>query len=158
MSAILLVAGCEETSKADTSWCRQDYIALTGRVVDQASLIPGDLEARLSEALERFERKTQHQFVVATVDSLQGKAITDYSLCLARHWGIGRAGFNDGIVLLVAPLEKKVRIEVGDGLEAKLADDEAATILRNVIVPEIEAGNMAHAIDLGAAAIMAQAS
>lgn len=158
MSAMLLVAGCADSPQADSSWCVQDYVALTGRVVDQASIIPAELEARLSQGLERFEQKTRHQFVVATVDSLQGKAITDYSLCLARHWGIGRAGIDDGVVLLVAPNEKKMRIEVGYGLEAKLADDEAASIMRDVILPEVQAGNMPRAIDLGAAAIIAQAS
>ena len=94
-----------------------EFPALTGRVVDQADIIPAPIEAELTAKLENLETTTQRQLVVATVPTLDGYDISDYGYQLGREWEIGDAQRNDGALLLVAPNERRVRIEVGYGLE-----------------------------------------
>lgn len=94
----------------------------TAPVVDQANIIDDATEARLTQQLDQFEERNQRQFVIATVDSLQGYDIADYGYQLGRYWGLGDAENNDGIILLVAPNEKRMRIEVGYGLEPIIPD------------------------------------
>lgn len=91
-------------------------------MVDQANIIDEATEARLTQQLDEFEERNQRQFVVATVDSLDGYDIADYGYQLGREWGLGDAERNDGIILLVAPNEKRMRVEVGYGLEAIIPD------------------------------------
>jgi uncharacterized protein len=138
--------------------CEQDYLRLTGRVVDQADIVPPAREAQLSNELADLETRTRHQLVVATTMSLQGKAIEGYALCLANHWGIGHKKDDDGVLLLVAPTERKVRIEVGDGLENALTDDEAAVIIRDAILPQFKRGDYTGGIAAGADAIVIEIS
>src|SRR4051812_39115728 len=106
---------------AGIGWA-QTYPQLTGRVVDQAGVIPADEKAQLEQLLAAHEAKTSNQVVVATVASLEGQSIEDYGVGLGRAWGIGQKGKNNGVILLVAPNERKVRIEVGYGLEGELTD------------------------------------
>lgn len=108
-------------------------MALTGRIVDGANVLSEEQEAALTKELALLESRTQHQLVVATVSSLEGRPIAEYSLCQARRWGIGRKGVDDGVLLLVAPKERKVRIEVGYRLEKPLRDDEAAKIIGTML-------------------------
>ncbi len=89
------------------------FPALTGRVVDEADLLSADEEAALTRELQQLEDKTSDQLVVVTLPSLQGYAIEDFGCRLGRHWGIGTAELNNGALLIVAPKERKVRIEVG---------------------------------------------
>ena len=100
----------------------QTFPELTGRVVDQADLLPPDREAALAERLAALEHASTRQLVVATVADLEGHPIEDYGYRLGRHWGIGQSEANNGIILLVAPNERKVRIEVGYGLEPIMTD------------------------------------
>jgi uncharacterized protein len=144
--------------EAETGWCKQTYPALTGRVVDEAGILPAAREMTLSARLAELERSTGHQLIVATVTSLQEKPVEEYSVCLARHWQIGRELMNDGVMLLVAPNERKVRIEVGYGLEKALRDDEAAAILRDAVIPAFKVGNFVRGIDAGTAAIVREVS
>jgi uncharacterized protein len=123
-------------------------------VVDDAGLLPTDAKARLEARLAAVERQSKHQFVVVTVKSLGGHSIEDYSLTLFRSWGIGRKGVNDGVELLVAPNERKVRIEVGYGLERALRDEEAGQILRTDILPRFKAGDMPGGMLAGSEAII----
>ena len=95
---------------------------LSGRVVDQANLIPAATRQALEQKLATLEDKSGIQFVVATVNSLQGQEIEPYANELYRHWALGEKTKNNGVLLLVAPNEKKVRIEVGYGLEGTLTD------------------------------------
>ena len=92
---------------------------LTGRVVDQAHLLPADAQQALEQKLAALEDKSGIQLVVATVSSLQGQEIEPYANDLFRHWALGEKTKNNGVLLLVAPNEKKVRIEVGYGLGAR---------------------------------------
>ena len=90
----------------------QTFPALTGRVVDQANLLSPEQEAELSLRLEALERASSRQLVVVTVPSLEDYPIEEYGYRLGRHWGIGQSEANNGIILLVAPNERKVRISV----------------------------------------------
>ena len=134
------------------------FPALTGRVVDEANMLSPADEAALTDQSTALEHRTGHQFVVATVAGLGGHRIEDYSLRLANHWGIGRKHIDDGVVLLVAPIERKVRIEVGAGLEKIVTDTEAARIIEIEMLPLFRKGDMTAGIRHGAAAIVADLS
>ena len=96
--------------------------------------------------------------MIASTASLQGKTVDDYALCLARHWAIGRKGKDDGVMLLLAPNERKARIEVGYGLETKLRDDEAKAILDTKAIPLLSKQDYARSIAVAADAIIQELS
>lgn len=139
-----------------SAMAQPQFPALTGRVVDGAGVIPDAVEARLTQKLERLEQQSRHQFVVATVPSLQGYDIADYGYQLGRAWGVGDKARNDGVLLLVATTERKVRIETGYGLEGVLPDGMGFLIINNDIVPRFKAGDMPGGIEAGADAIIRQ--
>ena len=132
------------------------FPALSGRVVDQANLLTPEKEAELTARLEALERDTTDQLVVVTLDSLQGLEIEDYGYRLGRAWGIGQAETDNGVLLIVAPQERKVRIEVGYGLEPVLTDGLSALIIHNEILPSFRDGYFERGIEQGVAAIEAQ--
>jgi uncharacterized protein len=134
----------------------QHFPKFTNFVVDQANVLPPAAERQLDIKLANLQRRTRHQLAVATVTSLEGYDITDYSLRLARTWGIGRRHYDDGVLLLVAPRDGGVRIEVGYGLEATLTDPRCAAILRTVVLPRFAKGDLPGGIAAGADAIIAQ--
>ncbi len=134
----------------------QDFPPLTGRVVDNADIIPADIEAQLTAQLEALETQSQRQLVVATVPDLQGYDIADYGYQLGREWGIGDAERNDGALLLVAPNERKVRIEVGYGLEGIMTDALSSIIIQRQILPAFRDGDMPAGIVAGTNAIASQ--
>ena len=113
----------------------QTFPQLTGRVVDDAHILTAPEIADLTSKSQALESKTGRQFVVATVPSLQGYPIEDYGYRLGRAWGIGQKGFDNGVILLVAPNEHKVRVEVGYGATAYVTDAMASIIIRNSILP-----------------------
>lgn len=127
---------------------------LTGRVVDEASILDAALEQRLSGRLEAFERATGNQVVVATLRSLQGRTVEEFANLLYRHWRLGRADEDDGALLVVAPAERKVRIEVGYGLEGVLTDAAAATIVQSLVLPRFRAGDLPGGVEAGAAGLL----
>jgi len=124
-------------------------------VVDAAGVIPDTAEAQLNARIVAWNRGTGHQLAVATVPDLQGYAIQDYGYRLLRHWGLGRAGANDGAILLLAPHE--VRIEVGYGLEGALTDALTHQIIAETIQPALRRGDIAGALAAGADRIMTAA-
>jgi uncharacterized protein len=128
----------------------QTFPRLTGRVVDQADLLAPAQEAELSAKSEALEKRTGRQFVIATVRSLEGRTIEDYGYRLGREWGIGSEQKDDGVVLLVAPSERKVRIETGYGARVFLTDAVSSVIIRNSILPRFKAGDMGGGIVAGA--------
>lgn len=127
---------------------------LSGRVVDEAGIVPSDAAARIEEKLRAFEDETGAQVAVLTVASLEGEVLEDYSLEVAETWGLGRQGVDDGVLLLVARDDRKLRIEVGYGLEGELTDAEAGRIVRNVIVPRFKAGDFGGGVESGVDAIL----
>ncbi len=125
------------------------FPALTGRVVDQANLLPADTRQGLEQKFAALEQKSGIQFVVATVSSLQGQEIEPYANELYRHWSLGEKTKNNGVLLLVAPNEKKVRIEVGYGLEGTLTDALSKVVIVNAIAPRFKAGDFPGGITRG---------
>ena len=135
----------------------QDAISfpnLTGRVVDEANLLDSAAEAALVDQLAAHEAETSNQIVVITVDSLQGYDIADYANKLGREWGIGTEEKNNGVLLVVAPNERKVRIEVGYGLEGALPDGLAGQIIRREIIPQFKENDFAGGIKNGTDSIL----
>jgi len=133
-----------------------EFPRLTGRVVDQANLLSPAEEAELTAKLEGLESRTTDQLVVVTVPSLGDYAIEDYGYQLGRHWRIGQAGKNNGVLLIVAPNERKVRIEVGYGLEGVLTDALSSVIIHERILPRFRDDDYPGGIRSGVDAIVEQ--
>ena len=127
----------------------QTFPPLTGRVVDDARLLSDAQKVDITSKLAALEAGTGRQLVVATVPSLQGRPIEDYGYRLGRTWGIGQKGKDDGVILLVAPTEHKVRIETGYGARVFLTDAVSSVIVRDVITPKFKAGDMGGGIAAG---------
>jgi uncharacterized protein len=125
------------------------FPALTGRVVDDANILDAATRSALTEKLSALEDKTTDQFVVVTVKSLQGQSIESYGYQLGRYWGIGQKGKNNGVLLIVAPNERKVRLEVGYGVEGTLTDALTKVIIENAITPRFRANDFAGGITRG---------
>lgn len=134
----------------------QEFPALTGRVVDQANLLSPAKEAELTERLATLERDTTDQLVVLTVADLRGRDIADYGVRLGRFWALGQADRDNGVILIVAPKERQVRIEVGYGLEGVLPDALAARIIHERITPAFRVGGFERGVSDGVAAIETQ--
>lgn len=127
---------------------------LTGRVVDQAGFLNAAAKQRISNRLEAHENATSNQVVVATVRNLQGYSIDQFGYQLGRHWGIGQQEKSNGALLLVAKAERRIRIEVGYGLEGQLTDAISANIIQTVIRPAFKQGQFEQGIEAGASAMI----
>lgn len=130
------------------------FPALTGRVIDDAGVLNASTRSELTDMLTAHERATGEQVVVVTLDSLQGYTIEDYGYQLGRHWGIGQKGKNTGVLLIVAPKEHKVRIEVGYGLEGELTDATSRTIIERDILPSFKRGDFNAGVLAGATSML----
>ncbi len=130
------------------------FPALSGRVVDSAGLLGGSARA-LEDELARFEQASGIQLVVVTLPELQGYPIEEFGYQLGRHWGIGQKGDDNGVLLIVAQAERRVRIEVGYGLEGALTDAIAASIIHGEMLPRFKRGQFAEGIGAGVRAIEA---
>jgi uncharacterized protein len=130
------------------------YPPLAGRIVDNANLITPEAKIRIESKLKAHEDKTSDQLVVATVPSLQGVGIEDFANGLFRFWKLGEKARNNGVLLLVAPNERKVRIEVGYGLEGALTDALSKTIITTAVAPKFKTGDFAGGIEGGVDAIL----
>ncbi len=129
------------------------FPALTGRVVDGGNLLSSEDRSALTSDLADLEAKTTDQLVVVTLPSLQGTTIEDYGYQLGRQWKIGQKDKDSGVLLIVAAAERKVRIEVGYGLEGTLTDAATKLIIENTILPPFRAGDFALGIKNGSAQI-----
>jgi uncharacterized protein len=130
------------------------FPALTGRVVDDAGLLDATDRAALTASLADLEAKTTDQLVIVTVKSLQGTSIEDFGYQLGRNWQIGQKDKNNGALLIVAPGERAVRIEVGYGLEGTLTDAATKLIIENTILPRFKTGDFPGGIKRGTASII----
>jgi uncharacterized protein len=138
----------------------QTFPALSGRVVDQAHLLnPAQIQDLTSKS-ETLEAQTGRQLVVATVNSLEGYPVEDYGYKLGRAWGIGQKGKDNGVILLVAPNEHKVRIEVGYGVTPVLTDAMSGLIIREIVLPHFkqDPADYGGGIEAGADALIKQLS
>ena len=126
---------------------------LTGRVVDAAHVLTPDVISELTQRSAQIEGQSGRQLVVVTVPSLGGLEIDDYGYRLGRAWGIGEKGKNDGLILLVAPNERKVRIEVGYGLEGDVTDALTSVVINQKILPRFKAGDIPGGVQAGGDAL-----
>ncbi len=126
-----------------------NFPPLSGRIVDPANIIPRETREALEPKLAELEQKSGIQLVVATATSLEGQEIEPYANELFRFWKLGEKNKNNGVLLLVAPNERRVRIEVGYGLEGTLTDALASVIVANAITPRFKAGDFSGGITRG---------
>jgi uncharacterized protein len=131
------------------SACALTFPELTGRVVDDAGILDSATKAALERKLSDFETNTTGQLVVVTLKSLEGTSIEDYGYQLGRHWQIGQKDKNTGALLIVAPNERKVRIEVGYGFEGTLPDAVSRLIIENSILPRFRSNDFTGGISRG---------
>lgn len=156
LALFLALVSVSPNAQAEAVPDTKPSLELTGRVVDAADLLDDATEERITAKLEEAERDYGPQLVVATTPSLNGQSISDYTIDLARSWGIGHKARNDGLVLLVAPVERRVRIEVGYGLEGTITDEFAADVLNKDVLPAFREDQMAKGIEAGVDRLIAQ--
>ncbi len=133
----------------------RDVPYLSGRVVDEAGLLSEDAVRQLEERLGAHENETSNQVVVLTIPSLEGEVIEQYSLKVAEAWQLGQSDKDNGALLLIARDDRKLRIEVGYGLEGALNDAVSARIIRNEIVPRFKDGEFEAGVNAGVGAMLA---
>lgn len=155
LAGIVLVA---ILAGAQPALAATDFPALTGRVVDEANILSPATEAALGQKLEALETQSGRQLVVVTLKDLRGEEIEVYGVDLGRHWAIGDKTRNDGTLLIVAPNERKVRIEVGYGAEGVLTDAMSGLILRSAVLPKFREGDMEGGVVAGTDALIQQLS
>lgn len=153
---LLLLAACDAQTASpptvdlkNSSVLKAPVIALDGRVTDTADLLDPAREIALTVKLQLLERSTKHQVTIVTVPSLGGRDIARYTRDLANSWRIGREREDEGVVLLVAPNERQVRIAVGYGLENTLSHEVCNQIIEDQILPRFREGDMPGGIDAG---------
>lgn len=126
----------------------------SGRVVDLAHVLPPATTAQLSETLQAHEAKTSNQVAVLIVPSLADEPLFDFSHRVATTWKLGAKGTDNGVLLLIAIKERKIRLEVGYGLEGVLTDARSAQIIRNEIAPKFRAGDVPAGVTAGVLAVL----
>jgi uncharacterized protein len=131
-----------------------DVPYLSGRVVDEANMIPVDARQRIESRLAEVERQTGIQVAVLTIESLEGDPLEDYSVRVAQTWKLGQQGKDNGVLLLIAKQDRKMRIEVGYGAEPLLTDLKSDRILDDIIRPAFRNGDFAGGIEKGVGAIV----
>lgn len=127
-----------------------------GPILDSAGVIPPDQEAALDARLRAYNRATGRSIVVATVDSLDGQEVDDYAQQLGEAWGIGGAKTEEGVLFLIAPKERKLRIHAARGVQDRLTDALSGRIIRDTVVPRFKAGDFGGGIAAGVDAIVTQ--
>jgi uncharacterized protein len=137
-----------------TAQAELKFPELSGRVVDNAQMIEPAVREQLAQQLQAHEKATGEQLVVVTLPDLQGTDIADFGYQLGRYWGIGQKDKNNGALLIVARDDRKLRIEVGYGLEDRLTDAQSSVIINQVITPAFKTGNFSKGISDGVAAML----
>jgi uncharacterized protein len=150
LAALLLLLGFVLPALADPP-----IPALTGRVVDQAGILDASTIAALTRKLADHESATSDQVVVVTLPDLKGYTIEQWGLALLNGWGIGQRGKDNGVVLVVAPSDRRLRIEVGTGLESVLTNKAAGDIIQAEIIPRFKGGDLKGGVSAGVDAILA---
>ena len=131
-----------------------DVPSLTGRVVDLGGVLPAHDAEQLTDRLKAHEENTGNQVAVLILPSLEGEPLEEYSHRVATTWKLGQKGTDNGVLLLVALKERKLRIEVGYGLEGTLTDLRSSRIIRQEIVPRFKAGDIPGGVRAGTDAIL----
>ncbi|HWU27407.1 MAG TPA: TPM domain-containing protein [Rhizomicrobium sp.] len=131
-----------------------NFPPLTGRVVDDANVLSDQARAELSSMSEQEEKQTGNQIVVVTLKSLSGDSIEDYGNRLFRYWGVGQKAKDNGALIIVAPSERRMRIEVGYGLEGVLTDAQTKLIIAEVMAPAFKRGDFDGGVVAGMDAVL----
>ena len=139
---------------ATAAWAAPSFPELSGRVVDEAGMIDASDRQRLTGMLAAHEQDSGEQVLVVTLPELGGETIEDYGYQLGRHWGIGEADEDTGALLIIAKAERKIRIEVGYGLEGRLTDAQSSVIIDRIITPAFRQGAFSQGIVEGTAAMV----
>ncbi|MBB4152522.1 uncharacterized protein GGQ80_000398 [Sphingomonas jinjuensis] len=143
-----------------SAWADPTFPKFTGLVVDDANVLPPDVEAGLTRKLEALQKDTRRQLVVATIGDMQGYPLEEYGYRLGRAWGVGLKDVNNGAILFIAPNnppgQRGPRLEVGRGLEPVLTDALSSTIINQRMVPLLKQGQIAQAMEAGTDAIVEQ--
>lgn len=137
-----------------TLFAEPTFPELTGRVVDNAQILSTTEQNKLERILKNHEDETSNQIVILTLNSLEGYDIADYGYQLGRHWGIGQKDKNNGVLLIISISNKKIRIEVGYGLEGALPDKTAHEIIEYIIKPNFRQSNFYNGIYKASEAII----
>ena len=137
----------------------QSFPKFTGLVVDDANVLPPNVEAQLASKLQALQQDTKRQLVVATIADAQGYPLEDYGYRLGRAWGVGLKGVDNGAILLIAPNnpagQRGPRIEVGYGLEPIITDAFASQVIRREMMPRLQGGDVPGALVAGTDALVA---
>ena len=134
----------------------QDFPKLTGPVVDQADILTPEQEAVLDGKIRGLQANTQRQMTIATVSTLDGYEVSDYAFRLGEHWGLGDKARDDGLLLLIAPNDRKMWIAVGRGLEPYVTDAFSGRVVRNTLRPAFQSGDFFGGIDAATDQLIAQ--
>jgi uncharacterized protein len=132
-----------------------DVPPLRGHVNDHAAMISPAVAGELEQLLTDFERSDSTQIAILTVPSLAGEVLEEYSIKVVENWKLGRKGIDNGVLLLLAKNERKIRIEVGRGLEGRLTDLVSGRIIRGDMAPKLKSGDVDGGIKAGVVSIMA---
>jgi uncharacterized protein len=145
--AVLFAAtGCARGSGQSEE---ERFPEFTNYVVDAAGVVPDEQEARVNEELEAYQDQTDVQIAVAVVETTGDRSLEDYTIDLGKYWGIGTAEEDNGVLLLIAVEDRRLRIEVGEGIEGEMTDLESGRITRNDMPPLLRAGDYGEAIAVG---------
>lgn len=131
---------------AGAAGAAEEFPTFSNHVVDQAGVVPDDAECQVDATLADYQARTGNQIAVAVVRTTGGRRVEEYSLALARSWGVGQQGTDNGVLLLIAVDDHTVRIEVGLGLESVLTDERAAAIINDGLVQRLRQGDMGAAV------------
>jgi uncharacterized protein len=129
---------------------------MTGRITDNAEILSSEARARITELLKAHEEADTDQVAVLTLPSLEGVRLEEFATRVFQEWKLGEKGKDNGVLLLVSPGDRRIRIEVGSGLAGKLADASAARIIRDVITPRFQEGDYNQGVEAGLRAIISQ--
>lgn len=135
---------------------RADVPFLTGRVVDDAEILKPETRRRLTGVLRQHEEKTGNQIAVLTVPTIHGESVEEYAVRVFEQWKLGQKGKDNGVLVVVVPQDRRMRIEVGYGLEGTLTDAHASRIIRNLMTPRFKEGDHNGGVEQGVNAIVAQ--
>lgn len=136
----------------------RDVPPLKAHVNDTADMLSPAAEQQLEQRLQSYEQKSSHQFALLTIDTLDGDALEDFSIRVVEQWKLGKKGKDDGLLLLIVKNDRKLRIEVGYGLEGDVTDAFSARVIRNVLTPALRAGKPEQGVNQAFDALMLKAS
>jgi len=148
-AALVVVAFAASARSADVPY-------LSGRIVDDAELLSPETSDRVGTLLREHESRTGNQIAVLTTPTIEGESIEEYALKVFNTWKLGQKGKDNGVLMVIVPQERRMRVEVGYGLEGTLTDAAASRVIRNVMAPLFKAGDFNAGVEHGVTAVIAQ--